>query len=77
MIDEIKPQDKIILVVNTSGLLKQLYIPFRVKCIRQVSTISVDQLLYVEAVQMHPDYLLIYYIHQKWYPFSFFQITLP
>jgi hypothetical protein len=73
----VKYQDpKSLLVVNSKGILRVLYVPFTVKCIQPVKNIPVNTTLYVEGVYLHRKYLLVYHINQSMYPYVYFRIDL-
>jgi hypothetical protein len=75
--DFIKLQDtKSVLVVGQAGKLRQLHVPFRVQCIEPVERIPEHTWVYVERVLMHPRYLLLYGINQRFYPYRHFRIEL-
>ena len=75
--DIVKYQDpKSILVIGQHGKLRQLYVPFRVRCIQPLERVPLDALVYVELVMMHPKYVLLYWANQQAYPYHHFRIEL-
>lgn len=73
----IKFQDpKSILVVNERGTMKQLFTPFRVKCIEPYENIPLDSYVYVEQVFLHRKYLLLYWINQRLIPYHYFAFQI-
>jgi len=67
---------KSILVINEKGQMKQLFIPFRVKCIEAVQNIPVGSFVFVESVFLHRKYLLLYWINQTLIPYNYFTIQI-
>ena len=63
-----------IMVINPTGKIKQLFVPFKVKCIYPVGRISTGSTVFVEQVDSHDKYKILYRIFQEWYPFSCFKI---
>lgn len=64
-----------ILVINHTGKLCQLFIPFRAKCIMSVGYLKSLTFVSVEQVVPHSDYLIIYRVVDKWYPYYCFIIV--
>lgn len=67
---------KSLLLLNQCGKLKQLYVPFKVKCISQVEKISPGTWVYVNQVSEHPDHLILYKVFNTWVPYNYFQIII-
>lgn len=65
-----------ILLVNSKGKLRQLFVPFKIQCVEPIGTIIINTWVYVESVVEHPDYKIMYLIYNKWYPFNCFRITI-
>ena len=49
-----------ILVINSKGKIRQLYVPFKVKVLLSTEYLKEGSNTYVEEVQTHVVYLLIY-----------------
>jgi len=65
-----------VFVVSQAGILKCLYAPFRVICIKPVDNIGLNTQVYVEAVIGTTNGGLLYIIFQKPIPHSNFQIVI-
>lgn len=75
--DVIRYQDpKSILIVNEKGQIRQLFVPFRVKCIEAVQNIPVNSYVYVDSVFLHRKYLLLYFINQRLIPYNHFTFQI-
>jgi hypothetical protein len=61
-------------VVSNKGEMKRLYAPIKVKSITPLENMPVNSTLYIEEIQSHNKYLLIYRIFTHWYPYSCFRI---
>jgi len=73
----IKYQDpKSLLVIGEHGQLRQLFVPFKVKCVQPLEHIPANTWVYVEAVFLHPRHRLIYWINQRLYPYDQFRIEV-
>ena len=73
--DVVQYQDpKSILVVTKTGKVRQLFVPFTVRCSTPVEGIPENTRLYVDLVLKHKRYLLLYWINQKPYPYYYFRI---
>jgi hypothetical protein len=64
---------KSIMVVNRKGI-RQLFTPFKVKCISQNINIPYSVTVYVDAVMQDNKFLILYFINNKWHPFEHFAI---
>ena len=65
---------KSILVVTKAGKVRQLFVPFKVRCNTPVEGIPENTRLYVDLVLEHKRHLLLYWINQKPYPYHYFRI---
>jgi hypothetical protein len=65
-----------IMVVNTKGVLKKLYCPFRVKCIEPVQDIRENTWCYVDYVEQSANEKLLYWIGSKKYSYRHFHIYI-
>lgn len=63
-----------ILVINGLGKIRKLYVPFKVKCIQNAGTISVNASVYVEEVGTTSKDELVYFIAGVAYYHSSFRI---
>lgn len=62
-----------LLVLGNAGL-KRMYCPFRVICLRPVSSLFPGDVLFVAHVEQSPGLKLAYKISGKYYPYYFFEI---
>ena len=67
---------KTLLVVNSIGLMRRLYTPFRAKCIVSVGAISKDTLVYVEAVLGGVNGELYFFVFERPYRHIHFQLLI-
>ena len=67
---------KSILVINAKGKIRQLFVPFRVYVVLPTEALKKGSSTYVEEVQEHKVYLLIYRIGNTWLPYYLFQINI-
>lgn len=67
---------KSILIVNDKGQMKQLFTPFRVKCIDPVHNIPVNSFVFVDSVFIHRKYILLYWINQQLIPYHHFTFQI-
>lgn len=75
--DIIKYQDpKSVLVVNDKGKIRQVFTPFKVQCMEAIEHIPLSSIVYVEAVFMHKQYVLLYFINQRLFPYHHFRIQV-
>lgn len=63
-----------IFIINQYGKVKQLFVPIRVKCILSQELIRENSLVYVEQVEAHHIYRIVYRIFDTWYPYNCFRI---
>jgi len=68
--------DESILLVNQSGILKKLSIPFRAQCISPVGSLKPKTWIYVEQVIAHHQYRILYRVLDQWIPYNFFKIVI-
>jgi hypothetical protein len=65
-----------ILVLNYTGKIRQLFVPFKVQCIVPIADLKENSWVYVDEVMPHKDYLIIYRIMSIWYSYDCFKITV-
>ena len=65
-----------LVVIGAHGGLRQLFTPFRVQCRVGVDKIPEGAWVYVDAVHMHPSFLILYQVHQRLYPYHYFRIHI-
>jgi hypothetical protein len=65
-----------IAVINNNGKLRRIYCPFLIKCIKTISDIQENCLVYVDEVHQDPDDLIKYMIGGNLYPFKNFTISI-
>ena len=65
-----------ILVINSRGKIRQLYVPFKVKVLLPTEYLKEGSNTYVEEVQTHAVYLLIYRVGNSWLPYYLFEINI-
>ncbi len=63
-----------IMIINNHGKLRQLFVPFRVQVAHATPTLVKDVWVYVEEVQQHDKYLLLYRIANNWWPYYVFRL---
>lgn len=68
--------NKSMMVVNRSGLIRVLYVPIYIVCIRPIGDFRINHHLYIEAIEEAPDGGLFYIIFQTPYPHSYFSVEL-
>ncbi|WP_026896768.1 hypothetical protein [Daejeonella oryzae] len=68
--------ERTLLVVNPKGLLKQLHVPFQVKCIIPSGLIKTNTMVYVDAVAQHQKFRIMYRVLNQWIPYQHFQIMI-
>jgi len=68
--------DKSIYLINTSGKLRQLFVPFKVQCIKAAGNIKPQSWVYVEQVAQHHKYRIVYRVFDNWLPYSYFIIMI-
>ena len=64
-----------LLLVNSSGIIRQLFTPFKVRCDVDVGRFKAGSYLYVEEVAPGEKYELIYHIGDGAYYHKYFRIT--
>jgi len=65
-----------IFVINLTGKMRQLYVPFRVQCIVAISNIPQKTRVYVEEVIPHDKHIIMYRILDFWVPYSYYKISV-
>ena len=67
---------KSILVINATGKMRQLFVPFRVQVILDSSTLKKGSWVIVDEVQTHTHFKLIYRIGMNWWQYDLFRIAV-
>jgi len=64
-----------LLVIESTGKIKQLYVPIRM-CTSKALNTQIPQLtfVYIEEIQTHHQYRLVYKVFGRWYPYWAFNI---
>jgi hypothetical protein len=65
-----------ILIINPKGIMKQLYVPFRVQVIQDTTILKIHTWVYVEEVMPHDQNKLLYRITTHWWPYNIFRIQI-
>jgi hypothetical protein len=65
-----------ILVINKTGKLRKLYVPFQVKCVTHVRNLKPGTIVFVEEVAQHEQLLIIYRVFNEWMPYNDFSIII-
>ncbi len=65
-----------ILVISNNGLLRQLFVPFRVQVALSTAALVKDAWVVVEEVRQHDKYLLLYRISNRWLPYYVFKLSI-
>ncbi len=65
-----------IAVINHNGKLRKLYCPFMIRCIKTISNIQENSLVYVDEVFKNQEDLILYKIGGKIYSFRNFVILI-
>lgn len=68
--------DKSLYLINKTGKLRQLFVPFKVQCIKAAGNIKPDSWVYVEQVAKHHQFLILYKVFDDWIPYSYFRIMI-
>lgn len=68
--------DKSLYLINKSGKLRQLFVPFKVQCITPVGNIKPESWVYVEQVTKHNQFRILYKVFDDWIPYNFFRIMI-
>jgi len=68
--------DRSILLINTTGNLRQLFVPFMVQCIKPAGNIKPETWVYVEEVGQHHQLRIVYKVFNDWLPYSCFRIII-
>ena len=61
-----------ILIITNDGILKRLFVPFKVVCLVAVSSIQKDDVVVVSAVKISLELILVYVINGKAYYYYYF-----
>lgn len=68
--------DKSIYLINKTGNLRQLFVPFKVQCLIPIGNIKSESWVYVEQVAEHHQFLILYKVFDDWIPYSCFRIII-
>ncbi len=63
-----------LLIIDSSGMLRRLFCPFKVKVIRHIHYLRMNDIVDVLAVKISSDLVLLYVVNQLAYPYSYFII---
>lgn len=65
-----------LLVVNPLGYMRELYCPFRVRCIEALHTIPAGTWVYVDKLAVSTKDVLMYEVNGNWYRYACFAIII-
>ncbi|WP_295655293.1 hypothetical protein [uncultured Mucilaginibacter sp.] len=68
--------EKSLMFLNVNGTLRQIYVPFQVRCNQPVGGLKENTLVYVEAVSQHAEYRILYKVLNKWVPYFCFNLII-
>jgi hypothetical protein len=75
--NQIKYYDHLsILIVNNSGIVKRLYVPFRVTCAVPIDKLKFGVIVYVDGVYSDREHKLVYQINGLAIPYHYFTISI-
>ncbi len=61
-------------VVNKRGILRQVFVPIKLKCVAGARHIPVGAYVFADAVIVHKRHHWLYWINQQVYPHSSFDV---
>ena len=64
------------MVINTLGQIRQLFIPFKAEVLITTGNLKKGSTVFVENVQLHHQYKLIYRVGNNWYPYNIFNLKV-
>ena len=64
-----------ILIINPTGKMRQLFVPFKVQLIQDTSIFKKNTWVMVEEVQSHEHYKILYRVTTHWWPYHLFKIA--
>jgi len=67
-------QSNSILIIDAKGRLRRLYCPFKVRVIKHIHYLRINDTVDVLAVKISPDLVLLYVVNQLAYPYYCFII---
>ena len=65
-----------ILIINPKGIMKQLYVPFRVQVIQDTTILKMNTWVIVEEIMPHDQSKLLYRVTSHWWPYHIFRIQI-
>jgi hypothetical protein len=65
-----------LIVVNKLGLIRQLFTPFNVQVLHETAHFKEKSWVVVEEVMSHPQYILLYRVINKWWPYYIFRLDV-
>lgn len=65
-----------ILIINPTGNMRQLFVPFRVQVLQDTSILKKNNWVLVEEVQSHDQYKMLYRVTSNWWPFHLFRLQV-
>lgn len=65
-----------ILVINPSGKMRQLFVPFKAQVIVRTANISLNTWVMVEEVRSDVTHKLLYRVGNNWWPYYAFRIAI-
>lgn len=63
-----------ILLINPTGIMRQIFVPFKVQVLYDTSTLKKNSWVIVEEIESHKEYKLLYRIMDHWWPYYLFKI---
>lgn len=68
--------NKSLMVINSQGKIRQLFIPFKVQVIKDTDHFKENSWVVVEEVKSHPQFILLYRVINQWWPYFIFKIEV-
>jgi hypothetical protein len=66
---------KSLLVINTQGIMRQLFVPIRAQVLYDTHVLKKDSWIIIEEIQPHKSYKLIYRIGNNWWQYDLFKLA--
>lgn len=64
----------ILLLVNSKGILIELFTPIRAKIINRIGNLEVGTSVYIEAIMQSREHKILYYVMGNWFPYNYFKV---
>jgi hypothetical protein len=65
-----------LMLVTGKGKLREIFVPFQVRCKQPIGILKINTIVYVDAVSQSDEHRILYKVLGQWLPYGHFQLVV-